>query len=155
MIPLSVAQVAEITGAVLDEVPDPAAVVTGPVVIDSREAGPGALFAALPGSRADGHEFAAVAAAAGAAAVLATRPVGVPALLVGDVQAALAALAAEVVRRLPGLTIAGITGSAGKTTTKDLTAQLVESLGPTVSNRGSFNNEIGNPLTIVLTSASN
>jgi UDP-N-acetylmuramoyl-tripeptide--D-alanyl-D-alanine ligase len=149
VIPLSVAQLAEITGAVLDEVPDPAALVTGPVVIDSRDALPGSLFAALPGSRADGHDFAAAAAAAGAAVTLATRPVGSPALLVADVQAALAALAAAVVRRLPDLTIAGITGSAGKTTTKDLTAQLVETLGPTVANKGSFNNEIGHPLTVL------
>jgi UDP-N-acetylmuramoyl-tripeptide--D-alanyl-D-alanine ligase len=153
VIPLSVAQLAEITGAVLDEVPDPAALVTGPVVIDSREARPGALFAALPGTRADGHDFAAAAAAAGAAVTLASRPVGGPALIVADVQAALAALAAAVVRRLPGLTIAGITGSAGKTTTKDLTAQLVETLGPTVANRDSFNNEIGHPLTVLRVTA--
>jgi UDP-N-acetylmuramoyl-tripeptide--D-alanyl-D-alanine ligase len=149
VIPLSVAQLAEITGAALDQVPDPGAIVSGPVVIDSREAQPGSLFAALPGTRADGHDFAAAAVAAGATAVLASRPVGGPALIVSDVQAALADLAAAVVRRLTGLTIAGITGSAGKTTTKDLTAQLVETLGPTVSNRGSFNNEIGHPLTVL------
>jgi UDP-N-acetylmuramoyl-tripeptide--D-alanyl-D-alanine ligase len=149
VIPLSVAQVAEITGAALDQVPDPRAVITGPVVIDSRDAGPGALFAALPGARADGHDFAATALAAGAVAVLATRPVGGPALIVADVPAALAALAAAVVARRPDLIIVGITGSAGKTTTKDLTAQLVETLGPTVSNRGSFNNEIGHPLTVL------
>jgi UDP-N-acetylmuramoyl-tripeptide--D-alanyl-D-alanine ligase len=149
VIPLSVAQLAEITGGVLQEVPDARAEVSGPVVIDSREARPGSIFAALPGDYADGHEFAAAAVAAGATLVLATRPVGVPALIVPDVQAALGALAAAVVRRLPGLTIAGITGSAGKTTTKDLTAQLVETLGPTISNRGNFNNEIGHPLTVL------
>jgi UDP-N-acetylmuramoyl-tripeptide--D-alanyl-D-alanine ligase len=150
VIPLSLAQLAEITGAgALDLVPDPGALVTGPVVIDSREAGPGSLFAALPGERTDGHDFAPAAAAAGAAAVLATRPCGAPALLVPDVPAALAALAAAVVRRLPDLTIAGITGSAGKTTAKDLTAQLVERLGPTVAPRGSLNNEIGHPLTVL------
>jgi UDP-N-acetylmuramoyl-tripeptide--D-alanyl-D-alanine ligase len=149
VIPLSIAQLAEITGGALDEVPGARAVVAGPVVIDSREAQPGSLFAALPGTRADGHDFARAAVAAGAVLVLAQRPVGVPALIVGDVQAALGILAAAVVARLPGLTIAGITGSAGKTTTKDLTAQLVESLGPTVSNRGSYNNEIGHPLTVL------
>jgi UDP-N-acetylmuramoyl-tripeptide--D-alanyl-D-alanine ligase len=150
LIPLSVAQLAEITGAAaLDSVPDPGAVVTGPVVIDSREARPGSLFAALPGLRADGHDFAAAAVAAGAVAVLATRSVGVPAVIVADVPAALAALARAVVDRLPDLTIAGITGSAGKTTTKDLTAQLAETLGPTVAPRGSFNNEIGHPLTVL------
>jgi UDP-N-acetylmuramoyl-tripeptide--D-alanyl-D-alanine ligase len=149
VIPLSLAAIAEITGAALDRVPDPAALVTGPVVIDSRESAPGALFAALGGTRADGHYFAAAAVAAGAAAALATRPVGVPALVVPDVTAALARLARAVVDALPDLIIAGITGSAGKTTTKDLTAQLVETLGPTVSPKNSYNNEIGHPLTVL------
>jgi UDP-N-acetylmuramoyl-tripeptide--D-alanyl-D-alanine ligase len=149
VIPLSLAQLAEITGAALDAVPDARAVVTGPVVIDSRAARPGALFAALPGLRVDGHDYAAAAVAAGAVAVLATRPCGAPALLVPDVPQALAAVAHAVVSRLPDLTIAGITGSAGKTTTKDLTAQLVETLGPTVAPRGSYNNEIGHPLTVL------
>jgi UDP-N-acetylmuramoyl-tripeptide--D-alanyl-D-alanine ligase len=147
VIPLPVAQVADLAGAVLADVPDPAALVTGPVVIDSREASAGSLFAALPGERVDGHNFAAAAVQAGAVAVLATRPVGVPALIVGDVPEALARLARAVVDRLPELTIIGITGSAGKTTTKDLAAQLIERLGPTVSPPGSFNNEIGHPLT--------
>ncbi len=147
MIPLPVAQVAELTGAELADVPDPSVLVTGPVVIDSRDAQPGSLFAALPGTRADGHDFAAAAVAAGAVAVLATRPPGVPALIVADVQAALGQLARAVVGRLPELTIIGITGSAGKTSTKDLAAQLIEQLGPTVSPPGSFNNEIGHPLT--------
>ncbi len=149
MIPLSVAQIAEIVGGRADLLPDRGAMVSGPVVIDSRQAGPGSLFAALPGSHADGHDFAAAAIAAGATAVLATRPVGVPALIVPDVPAALAALATAVVARLPGLTTAAITGSAGKTTTKDLSAQLIESLGPTVSPRNSYNNEIGHPLTVL------
>jgi UDP-N-acetylmuramoyl-tripeptide--D-alanyl-D-alanine ligase len=149
VIPLTVAEIAEITGAAGDPGADLAAVVSGPVVIDSRQAEPGSLFAALPGTHADGHQFAPQAVAAGAAAVLATRPAGVPALIVPDVPAALAALARAVTARLPGLTIAAITGSAGKTTTKDLTAQLVESLGATVSPRASFNNEIGHPLTVL------
>jgi UDP-N-acetylmuramoyl-tripeptide--D-alanyl-D-alanine ligase len=149
VIPLSVAQVAEVLGAEADLVGDPGAVVAGPVVIDSRQARPGSLFAALPGTRADGHDFAADAVAAGAVAVLATRPAGVPALIVPDVPAALAALARAVVDRLPGLTIAAITGSAGKTTTKDLAAQLIESLGPAVSPQNSYNNEIGHPLTVL------
>jgi UDP-N-acetylmuramoyl-tripeptide--D-alanyl-D-alanine ligase len=149
VIPLTVAEIAGITGAACDPGADLAAVVSGPVVIDSRQAEPGSLFAALPGTHADGHQFAPQAVAAGAAAVLATRPAGVPALIVPDVPAALAALARAVTARLPGLTIAAITGSAGKTTTKDLTAQLVESLGATVSPRASFNNEIGHPLTVL------
>lgn len=149
MIPLSITQIAQITGADLDSVPDPLAVVTGPVVIDSRQAAPGALFAALPGEHADGHDFAPAAMAAGAVAVLATRPAGVPALVVPDVPVALARLARNVVDRLPDLIIAGITGSAGKTTTKDLSAQLIGTLGPTVAPLNSFNNEIGHPLTVL------
>ena len=71
MISLPVARVAEFTGGYLADVPDPAALVTGPVVIDSRQAEPGGLFAALPGERADGHDFAAAAVRSGAVAVLA------------------------------------------------------------------------------------
>jgi UDP-N-acetylmuramoyl-tripeptide--D-alanyl-D-alanine ligase len=149
VIPLSLADVASATGAFLADVPDPAALVTGPVVIDSRQAGPGSLFVALPGTRTDGHSFAAAAIRAGAVGALVTRQVGGPALVVPDVQAALGALARAVVDRLPDLTVIGITGSAGKTTTKDLTAQLIESLGPTVAPRESFNNEIGHPLTVL------
>lgn len=149
MIPLSVAQAAEAVGADLADGADPVAIVTGPVVIDSRAAEPGSLFAALPGTRTDGHEFAGQALARGAVAVLASRRVGGPALLVPDVQAALAKLARAVYDRAPGLTVIGITGSMGKTTTKDLTAQLLETLGPTVAPRDSFNNEIGHPLTVL------
>jgi UDP-N-acetylmuramoyl-tripeptide--D-alanyl-D-alanine ligase len=152
VIPLSVAAIAGITGARPHLVTNPAAAVDA-VVIDSRAVAPGALFAALPGQRVDGLDFAPQAVAAGAVAVLATRPAGVPTLVVPDVPAAMAALASAVVARLPGLTIAGITGSAGKTTTKDLAAQLVERLGPTVSPHGSFNNEIGHPLTILRVTA--
>ena len=152
VIPLTLARIAEITGGRLHG--EPGAVVTGEVVIDSRRAGPGGLFAAVPGERADGHDFAPAAIAAGAVAVLATRPVPVPSvlapsILVGDVPAALAALARFVVDSLPAVTIAGITGSSGKTTTKDLAAQLIERLGPTIAPAGSFNNEFGHPLTVL------
>ena len=149
MIPLPLEEIARITGARLDGGADPAAVLDGPVVIDSRRAGPGGLFAAVAGERADGHDFAAAAIAAGAVAVLATRPCGAPALITDNVPAALARLAQEVVARLPQITIAGITGSSGKTSTKDLTAQLVERLGPTVAPEGSWNNEFGFPLTVL------
>ncbi len=149
MIPLTVARIAAITGAALDGPVDPDALVTGPVVIDSRQAAPGALFAALPGSRVDGHDFAAAAVAAGAVATLGSRPTGGPALIVPDVPAALAALARAVVDLLPDLVVVGITGSAGKTTTKDLTAHLLATLGSTVAPPNSFNNEIGHPLTVL------
>jgi UDP-N-acetylmuramoyl-tripeptide--D-alanyl-D-alanine ligase len=149
VIPLSVAEIATATGARLADVPDPAVLVAGPVVIDSRAATPGSLFAALPGTRTDGHAFAGQALAAGATVVLVSHPVGGPALIVPDVQAALGKLARAVADRAPDLTVVGITGSAGKTTTKDLAAQLIETLGPTVAPRDSFNNEIGHPLTVL------
>ena len=152
MIPLALAAIAEITGASLGPGTGPAALARS-VVIDSRQAGPGALFAALPGERVDGHDFAAAAVDRGAVAVLASRPVGVPALISADVPAALGALARAVTDALPGLTIAGITGSVGKTTTKDLAAQLIERLGPTVAPYGSFNNEIGHPMTVLRATA--
>jgi hypothetical protein len=151
VIPLSLAQIARITGGQLSgrRAAGREAMVTGEVVIDSRRVGPGGLFAAVAGERSDGHDFASAAVAAGAVAVLATRPVPVPAVIVADVPAALAALARFVVDSLPGAQIAGITGSSGKTSTKDLAAQLVERLGPTIAPAGSFNNEFGLPLTVL------
>src|SRR5437764_878022 len=148
VIPLSLARIARVTGGQLGH-GDPDAVVSGEVVIDSRRAGPGGLFAAVAGERSDGHDFAAAAVAAGATAVLATRPVTVPSVLVTDVPAALAALARSVVDALPAVRSAGITGSSGKTSTKDLAAQLVERLGPTIAPAGSYNNEFGHPLTVL------
>ncbi|CAM5419359.1 UDP-N-acetylmuramoyl-tripeptide--D-alanyl-D-alanine ligase [Streptomyces fumanus] len=146
MIALSLAEIADVVGGQMHDIPDPSAMVTGPVVRDSREAGPGCLFVAFVGERADGHDFAAAVAEAGAAAVLGSRPVGVPAIVVDDVQAALGALARHVVRRL-GATLVGLTGSAGKTSTKDLIAQVLQRRAPTVFTPGSLNNEIGLPLT--------
>jgi UDP-N-acetylmuramoyl-tripeptide--D-alanyl-D-alanine ligase len=162
VIPLSVAQVAEITSGDIVFASTAAGtdadatvtspVVTGPVVIDSRLAAPGALFAALPGERVDGHDYADAAARGGAAAILAARPlpgVAAPVIVVPDVTLALGALARAVLRRLPSVTVVGITGSSGKTSTKDLTGQVVERLGPAIAPEGSLNNEIGLPLTVL------
>jgi UDP-N-acetylmuramoyl-tripeptide--D-alanyl-D-alanine ligase len=150
MIPLTLAEIAALTGGSLAPAEAAARTVTGPVIIDSRRVTPGALFAALPGERADGHDYAPAAVAAGAAGVLASRPVpGAPAVVVPDVTVALGALAKGVLGRLPAATVAGITGSSGKTSTKDLAAQVVEHLGPTIAPEGSFNNEIGLPLTVL------
>ena len=130
---------------------DPDAVVGPDVVIDSRAVTPGALFVALPGERVDGHDYAGIAVAAGAGAVLVTRELALdtPQLVVDDTLAALATLAtALVAEALPaGLVTVGITGSSGKTSTKDLLAQVLAEAGPTVAPVGSFNNEIGVPLT--------
>ncbi|MEU5462295.1 UDP-N-acetylmuramoyl-tripeptide--D-alanyl-D-alanine ligase [Streptomyces althioticus] len=146
MIALSLAEIAEVVGGQTHDIPDPSVLVTGEVVRDSREAGPGSLFVAFVGERVDGHDFAAQVVEAGAVAVLASRPVGVPAIVVEDVQAALGALARHVVTRL-GATLVALTGSAGKTSTKDLVAQVLRSKAPTVFTPGSLNNEIGLPLT--------
>ncbi|MET9424138.1 MULTISPECIES: UDP-N-acetylmuramoyl-tripeptide--D-alanyl-D-alanine ligase [unclassified Streptomyces] len=146
MIALSLAEIAEIVGGQSHDIPDPATLVTGPVVIDSRAVEPGSLFAAFQGERVDGHDYAERAVAAGAAAVLATRPLGVPAIVVDDVQSALGRLARHVVERL-GTKVVALTGSAGKTSTKDLIAQVLQRKGPTVWTPGSLNNEIGLPLT--------
>lgn len=131
---------------------------TGPgVVIDSRQADAGALFVALPGERVDGHDFVAAAAAAGAGAALVTRVLDapIPQIVVPDSVRGLSALARGLVRRAePGLCVLGITGSSGKTSTKDLLAQVLEDAGATVSPAGSFNNEIGVPLTACQVDAS-
>jgi UDP-N-acetylmuramoyl-tripeptide--D-alanyl-D-alanine ligase len=149
MIDLTLAEVAAAVGGVLADATDPDAVVTGPVTVDSRRVVPGGLFVAVAGEHHDGHDFAASAVASGAVAVLAARPVGVPAVVVDDVVAGLGRLAGAVRRRLPGLHVVGITGSSGKTSTKDLLAQLLERLGPTVAPPGNYNNEIGLPLTVL------
>lgn len=146
MIALSLAEIAEVVGGQTHDIPDPSVQVTAPVVRDSREVRPGSLFAAFVGERVDGHDFAAQVVEAGAVAVLASRPVGVPAIVVEDVQSALGALARHVVRRL-GATLVALTGSAGKTSTKDLIAQVLQRKAPTVFTPGSLNNEIGLPLT--------
>jgi UDP-N-acetylmuramoyl-tripeptide--D-alanyl-D-alanine ligase len=171
MIELSLGRIAEIVGGRLHR-SDGSERVTGGVEFDSRRVGAGDLFLALPGERADGHEFARAAVDTGAAGVLAAREVDAPAVIVppagegrihvrsvaltGDsdgsgaaVLAALGALARHVVTELSAgqLTVVGVTGSSGKTSTKDLIAQLLEPLGPTVAPPGSFNNELGHPWT--------
>ncbi|MDQ7810135.1 UDP-N-acetylmuramoyl-tripeptide--D-alanyl-D-alanine ligase [Amycolatopsis sp. A133] len=171
MIVLSLAEIADVVGGRLHRA-DPGAQVTGTVEFDTRKLTPGGLFVALPGEKVDGHDFAAQAVAAGAVAVLAAREVDAPAIVVpplpageahersvaltGDkdgsgaaVLAALAKLARFVVQRLAEgtLTVVGVTGSSGKTSTKDVIAQLLEPLGPTVAPPGSFNNELGHPWT--------
>ncbi|WP_328917148.1 MULTISPECIES: UDP-N-acetylmuramoyl-tripeptide--D-alanyl-D-alanine ligase [unclassified Streptomyces] len=148
MIPLSLEAVASAVGGRLRDVPDPSALMTAPAVVDSRTVEPGGLFAALPGEHTDGHAFAANAVKAGAVAVLATRPVGVPAVVVEDVLDALAALARTVLAAVPEVTVIGLTGSAGKTSTKDLIAQVLPELGETIATVKSFNGEIGMPLTV-------
>ena len=157
MIALTAAQIAEAVSGTLSATLDPATVLVH-VTPDSREVtAEGTLYVAKPGERADGHDFIDAALGAGAAAVLAERathaPDGAahPAILVEDAVLAMGALAREVVRRVrehSPTTVIGITGSAGKTTTKDLLAALLATQGPTVAPVGSYNGEVGVPLTV-------
>ena len=147
MIPLHLGEVARLTGGRLADA-DAQAVIRG-VVIDSRRVAPGGLFVCLVGEHVDGHAFAADAIRAGALAVLAAREVGVPAIVVDDPQRALGRLAAGMLARADGCTVVGVTGSSGKTSTKDLLAQVLARSGPVVAPENSFNNEIGLPLTVL------
>lgn len=118
-------------------------------VFDSRLATPGCIFLALQGESVDGHEFAADAYRAGAMFSLTTRRIDGPCVVVKDVIEAVSALAAFVRKRLTQLTVIGITGSQGKTSTKDLLTHMLGAVGPTVAPAGSFNNELGLPITLL------
>jgi UDP-N-acetylmuramoyl-tripeptide--D-alanyl-D-alanine ligase len=148
VLPMTLKEIADaVGGSVHDAEPD--TVVTGPAQYDSRLLEPGGLFVAFQGQNVDGHDFASRALAGGAVAVLAGRPVGMPAVVVDDVQAALGRLASVLVDRADGdLAVIGVTGSVGKTTTKDLLGQTLGRLGPTVAPPGNLNNEIGLPTTV-------
>ena len=157
MIELTLAEIAAATGGRL--VPGasgaaPETTVRGASQTDSREVGPGQIFFARRGEETDGHRFVPQAIDAGAALVVAERETDdrVPQIIVADTTDALGALATEVVRRVRaagGLTIVGITGSNGKTTTKNLVAAMAERVGTYVASEKSFNNEVGGPLTML------
>ncbi len=148
MITLTLGDVAEAVGGRLAGGADATAAVTG-FSTDSRAVHPGDLFVAVVGEFHDAHDFAEQAVGGGGAAgVLASRELAVPCVVVDDdTVLALGRLARSVVDGLPGLVVVGITGSSGKTSTKDLMAQVVAELGPTVAPQGSFNTEVGLPLT--------
>ena len=171
MIALTAAEIAHIVGGELAHVNDDATV-TQPAEFDSRKIREGSLFLALPGARVDGHDFIDQAVAAGATMALAARDVGQPAVVVkplgkqdsnadafahdpdgsgAAVLEALGKLARYVVDELKKdqLHVVGVTGSAGKTSTKDMMATLLRTDGPTVAPKGSFNNEIGHPYTVL------
>lgn len=164
MIPLTPREVADATGGSLhgpvaaDESADQACVDS--VVADSREVEPGSLFVAIRGERSDGHDHADEAVARGAVLVLAARPVvsadgsELPCVVVDDPVSALGRLAAWYRRDRLACTVVGVTGSSGKTSTKDLIARVLGADGPTVSAHGSFNTEVGLPLTILRADAS-
>ena len=119
------------------------------VTFDSREVGPGDLFAAMPGSVADGHEFVERAFAAGAAAALVSQAVDGRHVLVDDVAAALTALAIASRARMRG-TVIGVTGSVGKTSTKEALFAAIDRFAPGATHRSvkSYNNHTGVPLSL-------
>ncbi len=158
MIEFSAAEIAALTGGILvGDDPARSTITVTSAATDSRESEPGGLFVAKPGEESDGHLFVPAAFARGAVLALAEREVPredgtlFPAVVVPDAVLAMGELAAETVRRLRDhgeLTVIGITGSAGKTTTKDLLAGILAPLAPTVAPRGSYNGEVGVPLTV-------
>jgi len=144
MIPMTLAEIASVVGGEVDG--DPASTVLGAAFVDSRAVVEDGLFVAVVGERVDGHDFAASAVEGGAAAVLGSRSTGVPAVLVADPVTALGRLARHVVDETRPTVIA-LTGSQGKTGTKDYLAHVLEGFGQTVATVGNYNNEIGVPLT--------
>jgi UDP-N-acetylmuramoyl-tripeptide--D-alanyl-D-alanine ligase len=148
MIPLSLEEIAAVVGGEVES--DRAVTVTAPAVLDGRQAEPGGLFVAFAGEQVDGHDYADQAGQAGAVAVLGSRATTLPTVVVGNTQAGLQTLASHVVARLrDGLTVVGLTGSQGKTSTKDLLAAVLSSTSPTIATVGSLNNELGVPLTML------
>ena len=152
MIPLTLEEAAAACGSHL-EAGDPRAVATG-VATDSRAVAPGDLFVALRGESFDGGDFAGAAIAAGAiAAVVPAKTAsamraGTPRIVVDDGQRALGDLAAAV-RRRSNATVVAVTGSVGKTSTKDILAALLAPVARVVATSGNHNNEIGVPLTVL------
>lgn len=152
MIALSAAEIAAaVRGRVVG---DAAAVLRGTVRTDSREVEPGDVFVAMPGEVADGHDFIAAAVASGASLVIAEREVAiaVPVVVVERGVAALSDLAREVVARvraLGALRVIAVTGSNGKTTTKNMLRAALATAGATVAPSGSFNNEVGAPISML------
>lgn len=147
MRPRALAEIAAATGGVVQGA-DPVGAVTS-VVTDGRAATPGALFVALRGERADGHAFVEQALAGGAVAAVVQREIAGPHVRVDDTHLALLALASDERRRLRGVRIAAITGANGKTSTKDFAAAVLGARHRTHASPGSFNNEIGLPMTLL------
>ncbi len=156
MIALTLAEIAAVTGGDLRLVdPDTAeTAVSGVVDTDSRNMTAGGIFIAKPGAETDGHHFVTAAVAGGASLAIVEHIVDAPVsqVVVTDAVAALADLARAVVARARAggrLKIVGITGSNGKTTTKNLLARILEDEGETVAPINSYNNEVGAPVTML------
>ena len=156
MIPLTLAEIADVVGGEVVDA-EPGTTVTGPAFLDSRTPEPGGLFVAFVGEHVDGHDFAAGAVEGGAAAVLGSRRSGAPGVRVPDARQALQTLARHVLAELRrgggGPRVVAVTGSQGKTSAKDLLARVLADDAPTVATAGSFNNELGLPLTVLRATA--
>ena len=147
MIPLTVTQISEIVdGKVIG---DGSKLITGAAFFDSREVILNGIFLALKGEHVDGHEFALQALKGGAGVVIGSREVGPTCIVVADVVEAITKLAAYVRQMISGMKVIAITGSHGKTTTKDLTKHLLSMMGETIAPKSSFNNDLGVPVTIL------
>lgn len=124
------------------------------VSTDSRRVGPGDVFVALRGERLDGHAFVGAVVALGVAGVVVeagwegTVPDGVAMLRVADTRVALGRMAAAYRAEL-GATVVAVAGSNGKTTTKELLARVLGSVGPVWRSAASFNNDVGVPLSLL------
>ena len=146
MIAMTVSEIAEVVGGSVEG--DPATLVTGAAFVDSRAPVAGGLFVAVAGDHVDGHDYARGAVDGGAAAFLGSHAAGAPGILVDDPVAALGRLARHVVDAVRPVVLA-LTGSQGKTGTKDYLAHVLAGVGPTVATTGNHNNEIGVPLTVL------
>lgn len=147
MIRMKAGKIAEVVGGKLNA-PAELEVWMAPV-FDSRKATDGTFFLALKGEHEDGHDYIESALKNGAVFALVSKEVNSPNIKVDDVYRALADLARYVRSQLPKLKVIGITGSQGKTTTKDLLFQILTSVGPTIAPENSFNNELGAPLNLL------
>ncbi len=148
MIKLTLQEIADIVGGELENISAGTATSAIPV-IDSRDAKPGTFFVAFDGEHNDGHDFVKEAIANGAEFALVSKSSSAPSIRVNDVLDALTKLATEVRSRLTKVKVIGITGSQGKTTTKDLLRHLLSISGETVAAAESYNNELGVPLLIL------
>jgi UDP-N-acetylmuramoyl-tripeptide--D-alanyl-D-alanine ligase len=154
VIPLTIDDIARAVSGEVRPADAGGTVIEGAVETDSREIAPGGVFVARVGETMDGHDFAGKAVERGAALLLVERALDleVPQVVVADATVALAALAKDVVARVRAggrLRVVGITGSNGKTTTKNLLREILGRVGETVASHASFNNAVGGPMTML------
>lgn len=147
MIGLTLHEIAAVTGGTLHG--DGTTMVSASAAVDSRLVTAGGLFVAIAGDHVDGHDFVPQALSGGAVGVLSTRVVDAPCVVVVDAVRALGKIARAVIDRHDRVRVVAVTGSQGKTSVKDLLAHILPAAGATVASAGSFNNELGVPLTVL------